>query len=63
MKTYCLECKTYNVCPKNLIMMTNIKIKRNQDVLIVWQKNSFFGKIKHKNELEIIVSQLLIDCF
>ena len=42
--------------------MTNIKIKRNQDVLIVWQKNSFFGKIKHKNELEIIVSQFFIDC-
>ena len=38
MQTYCLECKTYNVYSKNLIMMMNIKIKRNQDVLIVWQK-------------------------
>ena len=63
MQTYCLECKkhTYNVSPKKQIMMTNIKIKRSQDVLIVWQKNSFFDEIKHKSEVEIIMSKFLID--
>ena len=57
MQPYCPCCKkhTGNVYPKELIMMTNIKIKDYQNVLIVWKK-LFFDEIKHKSESEIIVS-------
>ena len=35
---------TNNLCPKNPIMMTNIKLKEYQDVVIVWQVNQFLIK-------------------
>ena len=35
---------TNNLCPKNPIMMTNIKLKEYQDVVIVWQINQFLIK-------------------
>ena len=52
MLTYCSGCKKHddNICPKKLILMIN-KENKNEDK----------KKIKHINELEIIVSQFLID--
>ena len=52
---------TYNLCSKKLIMMTDINIKgisRCADCLAI---KLFVDKIKEKNELEVIVSQFLID--
>ena len=63
MPTYCSIFKkvTYNVHPKNIIMMINTKIKgisRYADCLVI---KLFVDKIKNKYELETIVSQFLID--
>ena len=59
MLTYCLGCKkhNYNVCPKTLVMVTNKKIKGILKCANCLATKSFFDKIKHKRELEIIVSQ------
>ena len=63
MLTCCSKCEkvTYNVCPKKLIMTTNIKIKgisKSADCLAI---KSFVDKIKEKDELEVVASQFLID--
>ena len=63
MLTYCSKCEkvTYNICPKKLIMMTNIKIKgisKSADCLAI---KSFVDNIKEKDELQVVVSQFLID--
>ena len=63
MLTYCSKCEnlTYNIWPKKLVMMTNIKIKgisRYADCLV---NKLLFDKIKDKDELELTVSQFLID--
>ena len=63
MLTYCskFEKVTYNICPKKLIMMTNIKIKgisKSADCLAI---KSFVDNIKEKDELQVAVSQFLID--
>ena len=44
--TYCSGCKNHtdNICPQELIMMTNKKLKENQDVQIVWLINRFMIK-------------------
>ena len=63
MLTYCSKCEkqTYNICPKKLVMMTNIKIKGISRCADCLAHKSFFDKIKDKDELEVIVSQFLID--
>ena len=63
MLTYCSGCKkhTDNICPKKLIMITNKKIKGKSRCANCMADKSFSDKIKHKNELEIIVPQFLID--
>ena len=63
MQTYCLRCKkhTDNICPKELIMMTNKEIKGKSRCADGMANKSFPDKIKHKSQLEIIVSQFLID--
>ena len=55
MLTYCLGCKkhTYNVCPKNLVMVTNKKLKEYQNVPIVWQLNRFLIKYSTKGSLRL----------
>ena len=63
MLTSCSKCEkyTYNVCPRNLVMMTNIIIKgisRCADCLAI---KSFFDKMKDKDQLEVVASQFLID--
>ena len=47
-KCYCSGCKKHidKLCPKKLILLKNIKIKKNQDVLIVCVLNSFLTKYK-----------------
>ena len=57
MVTYCSVSKkhTVNVCPKKLIMMTNIKIKRISRCVNCLENKTLFDKIKYKYELEIIV--------
>ena len=63
MLTYCSGCKkhTDNICPKELIMITNKEIKRKPRCAICMANTSFSEKIKRKSELEIIMSQFLID--
>ena len=63
MQTYCLGCKkhTNNVCTKNLFMMTNKKLKGKSRCANCMANESFSDKIKHKSELENVVSQFLID--
>ena len=46
---------------KNLIRITNIKIKGKSRCADCLANKSFFDKIKDNDELEIIVSQFLID--
>ena len=43
MLAHCPGCEKhiYNKCPKKLAIMTNKKLKENQDVLIVWLINRF----------------------
>ena len=63
MLNYCSGCKkhTDNICPKKLIMMGNKKIKGKSRCAICMAIKSFSDKIKHKSELEIIISQFLIN--
>ena len=63
MQTYCSKCEkhTYNLCPKKLIMMTSIKIKGISRCADCLAHKSFLDKTKDKDELEIVMSQLLID--
>ena len=63
MQTYCSKCEkdTYNVCLKKLIMMTKIKIKGLSRCADCLTHKSILDKIKDKDELEIILSQFLID--
>ena len=63
MQIYCSKCEkhTCNVCPKKLIMMTNIKIKGISRCADCLAHKPFLDEIKDKDELEIIVSQFLID--
>ena len=42
-------------------MLTNTKLKGELRCAICMEIRSFFDKIKDKDELEVIVSQLLID--
>ena len=62
MQTYCLGCikHTNNVCPKDLFM-TNKKLKGKSRCANCMANKSFSDKIKHKSELEIVVSRFLID--
>ena len=46
---------------KKLVMMTNNEIKGKSGSIDCLDNKSFFDRMKHKNELEIIVSQFLID--
>ena len=59
---YCSGCKkhTDNIYPKKLIM-ANKEIKGNSRCADCMTIKSFFDKIKHKSELQIIASQFLID--
>ena len=63
MLTYSSGCKkhTDNIYLKELIMTTNKKIKGKSGCADCMANNLFSDKIKHKIELEIIVSQFLID--
>ena len=63
MLIYCLGFKkhTDKACPKKLIMMANIKVKGISRCVDCYANKSLFDKIKSKTELEIIVSQILID--
>ena len=63
MLTYCSGCKkhTDNMCPKELIMMTNKEINRKSRRTICIANKLFSDKIKHKSELEITVSQFLLN--
>ena len=60
---YCLKCKkhTDGVCPKKLVMMTNISIKGTSRCAECLDIKSFSNKMKDRDEQEIIVSQFLID--
>ena len=62
MMTYCSKCEkhTYNICPKKLIMIKNIKIEGISRCANCLVMKSFFDKInkmKVKDELEVIVTQ------
>ena len=63
MLTYCSDCEkhTDNICPRELIMMKNKEIKGKPRCADCVANKSFSSKIKHKSELDIIVSQFLID--
>ena len=58
MLIYCSGCKkrTDNICPKELIMMTNKVIKGKSRCVDCMANKSFSNKIKLESELEIIVS-------
>ena len=60
---YCSRCKkhTDGVCPKKLVMITNIKIKGTSRCAECLAIKLFSDKITDKYELETIVSQFLID--
>ena len=60
---YCSVCGKHNdnVCPRKLIMMTNIKINGTSGWADSLAPKSFFDKIKEKDEVETIVTQFLID--
>ena len=60
MLTYCSKCEKN--LSKNLIRITNIKIKGKSRCADCLANKSFFDKIKDKDELEIIVSQFLTFC-
>ena len=63
MQTYCSVCIKHadNICPKELIIMANKEIKGKSRCAICMADKSFSDKIKHKSELEIIVSQFLME--
>ena len=56
---YCSKCKKYTdgICPKKLVMITNISIKRTSRCAECLAIKSFFDKINDKGELETIVAQ------
>ena len=56
----CKKCND-NICPKKVIMMRNKDIKGKSRCADCMANKSFSDKIKHKSELETIVSQFLID--
>ena len=60
---YCLKCKqdSDDACPKKLIMMTNIKIKGVTRCSECLAFKLFVDKIKNNDQLEVIVSQFLLD--
>ena len=62
MLTHCSwrEKQTESVCPKKLIMMTNVKIKGISSCADRLASKTFVDKIKHKDELKVIVTQFLI---
>ena len=63
MLTYCSGCKkrTDNICPKELIVMTNKEIKGKSRCADCMANKLFSDKIKRKSKLEVIVAQFLID--
>ena len=63
MLTYCSGCKkdTDKICPKELILMANKEIKEKSRCADYTDNKLFYDKIKYKSEMEIIVSQFLID--
>ena len=63
MQNYCSGCKkhTDNICPEELIIMANKESNGKSRCADCMANKSFYDKIKRKRELEIIVSQLLID--
>ena len=63
MQTYCLGCKkhTDNMCPKKLVIMKNRKIRGKSRCADCLANKLFSDKKKHKHELEVSVSQFLID--
>ena len=63
MQSYCLKSEkhTDKVCPKQLILMTNMKIKGISICADCLPIKSFSEEIKDKDELEVIVCQFLID--
>ena len=63
MLTHCSwrEKQAESVCPKRLIMMTNVKIKGISSCADFLASKTFVDKIKHKDELKVIVTQFLID--
>ena len=60
---YCSKCKkhTNEACPKNVIMITNIRINRVSRCAKCLAIKSFFDKITDKDELENILTQFLFD--
>ena len=59
---YCSKCKNHidGVCPKKLVMMTNISIKGTSRCAECLGLKSFSDKITDKYELETIVTQFLL---
>ena len=60
--TYCPGCKNHadNICLKKLIM-ANKEIKGKSRYADCMANKSFFDKIKHKSERDIVASQFLIN--
>ena len=63
MKIYCARCKkhTNNAYKKKLVMLTNKKLKGKSRRVDCMAIRSLFDKIKDKDEVEVVVSQCLID--
>ena len=63
MPIYYSSCKkhTDNIYPRELIMIANKKIEGKSRCADCMANKLFSDKIKHKSELDIIVSQFLID--
>ena len=62
MQTYYSRCEkhTDNVCPKKLIMMTNVKVKGISRCVNCLTSKTFVPKIKHNDESRVIETQFLI---
>ena len=58
MQIYCSRCKkhTDEACPKKLIMITNIKIKRVSRCSECLPVKSFVDRMKNKDQLKFFVS-------
>ena len=63
MLTYFSGCKKYtdNICPRKLVILTNKKLKGKSRCANCMANKSFSDRIKHKSELEVFVSQFLIN--
>ena len=61
MQTHYSRCekRTDNVCPKKLIMMTNVKIKGISRCVNCLTSKTFVAKIKHNHESRVIETQFL----